>query len=72
MPVSSTIPSVGDIQGTPKLQYVLRAKPVEYVSAHGKSEGSSFGAAVEVTLSKNAQAALKAKMGTTTEFGDGR
>jgi hypothetical protein len=68
----TSIPSVGDIQGTAKLQYVLRAKPVEYVSSQGKSDGGGFGAAVEVTLSKNAQAALKAKMGTTTEFGDGR
>ena len=66
------IPTVGDIQGTSKLQYVLQPKPVEYVSSQGKSEGSSFGAAVEVTLSKNAQAALKAKMGATPELGDNR
>ncbi|MBP2161833.1 MULTISPECIES: hypothetical protein [Asticcacaulis] len=70
--MSSAIPPVGDIQGTAKVQYVLPPKPVEYVSAAGKSDGGGFGPAVEVTLSKNAQAALKAKMGTTTEFGDGR
>ncbi len=70
--MSSTIPAIGDIQGTAKVQYVLPPKPVEYVSSQGKAGGDSFGPAVEVTLSKNAQAALKAKMGTTTEFGDGR
>ena len=70
--MSSTIPAVGDIQGSARVQYVLKPKPVEYVSSQGKAGGDSFGPAVEVTLSKNAQAALKAKMGTTTEFGDGR
>lgn len=69
----STIPTVGDIQGTSKIQYVLRAKPVSYTGAGGAPQGGGFGAAVEVTLSKNAQAALKAKMSTTTtKFGDNR
>jgi hypothetical protein len=70
--MSSTIPPIGAIQGTAKLQYVLKAKPVDYVSSQGKAGSGSFGPAFEVTLSKNAQAALKAKMQTTTKFGDGR
>jgi hypothetical protein len=70
--MSSTIPPIGAIQGTARLQYVLPPKPVDYVSSQGKSSGDSFGPAFEVTLSKNAQAALKAKMDTTTKFGDGR
>lgn len=70
--MGSTIPPVGDIQGTAKVQYVLQPKPVEYVSSQGKAGGDSFGPAVDVTLSKNAQAALKAKEAATTELGDNR
>ena len=70
--MTNAIPPVGDIQGTAKVQYVLQPKPVEYVSSNGNAGGDSFGPAVEVTLSKNAQAALKAKEATTTELGDNR
>lgn len=70
--MSGAIPAIGDVQGSARVQYVLKPKPVEYVSAAGKSGGDSFGPAFEVTLSKNAQAALKAKEATTTKFGDGR
>lgn len=68
----ASIPVVGDIEGTAKLQFVLKPKPVQYVSSQGQADSRGFGPAVEITLSKNAQAALKAKQATTNTFGDNR
>jgi len=67
-----TAPVSAPISNTAKLPYVVQNHHTPPPTASGGAETSKHGPAFTISLSVNAQAALKGKEGHTTKMGDGR
>ncbi len=59
------------VSNTAKLPYVVQAHHAAPPNASGGAETKHHGPAFTISLSTNAQAALKGKQGHTTKLGDG-
>ncbi len=67
-----TAPVSAPVSNTAKLPYVVQTHHTAPPSAQGGADTSRHGPAFTISLSVNAQAALKGKEGHTTKMGDGR
>ncbi len=66
-----TAPVSAPVSNTAKLPYVVQTHHSTPPSSQGGAETSKHGPAFTISLSVNAQAALKGKQNHTTKMGDG-
>ncbi|WP_443748037.1 hypothetical protein [Asticcacaulis solisilvae] len=65
-------PVSAPVSNTAKLPYVVQTHHSPPPTASGGADTGKHGPAFTISLSANAQAALKGKEGHTTKLGDGR